>query len=217
MITEDTALHIASSLYHQLKPDEEYVMVIQNAVLFVKPFRSFLLYIACFFIFYLIHALDFSVFSLLLFFFSIQMIPSGFYYGYLMEIYNCFNFKTNQEKYLISKPLPLDHLCVLTSIIMLEVNQFLDYYVRAVRNGQLIDISVLLLIFSFTFYVLHKLGDALIVWLTLHIISFIPAILTKRIAFKITNFPAKLENRVLKKLRTQIQEEEIYSRMNIPA
>lgn len=215
MIPEDAAVRIATSLYHQLKPDEEYIMVLQNAVLFVKPFRSFILYLACDILFLIIYSLHFSIYSLFLLFISIKMIPPELYHSYLMQIYNCFNFKTKQDKYLVSKPLPLDHLCVLVSIVMLEVNQWLDYYIRAVKKGDFIDISVMALILSFTFYSIYKMGDALFVWICLHLISFIPMILTKRITFKITNFPAKLEASILKKLRSQIQEEQILAKRNL--
>ncbi|OHS98660.1 hypothetical protein TRFO_34875 [Tritrichomonas foetus] len=205
---EESAFQIASSLYHQLKPDEEYISVLQNAVLFIKPFRSFFLYVICNVIFLIVYSFHFSAYSLVLLLFAIQSIPSHLYHDYLMKIYSCFNFKVNQEKYLISKPLPLDHLCCLVSIIMLEIHQCIVYYIQAVKKGELIDISVLTLIFSFTFYFLYKIGDAFFIWLVLHLISFIPIVLTKRISFNFTKFPVKLEKAILVRLRAQIVEEE---------
>lgn len=205
---EVLSYQIASILYPYLKQHENLIMVIQNAGLFVFPLKSLIFFLLLNFILLLLYFCHFSLYSYLCIFISFRTIPVNYTQKVFKFLLNSFTSSSDKEKYLISKPLPIDHISCLLAIFYVQIRNYVNYYVYAIKKLKLFDVAYLTILQFFIFYLIYLMSDSPFVWLCIHYITFSPVILAKRIGFNLFNFPEKTEKIVLERLQKKIREEE---------
>ncbi|OHS99959.1 hypothetical protein TRFO_33470 [Tritrichomonas foetus] len=205
---EELSYQVASIMYPYFKRNSNIIMVIQNALLFVSPIKSFIFFFGVNLIFFIFYICHFSIFSHMFIILSIRTIPSEYKTKFLLFINSCFASQSEKEKYFLVQPIPIDHLCCLIAIFYVQLRKFINYYINSVKKAQLFDVAFITVLQFFVFYLIYLMGDSIFVWVTIHAACLVPFILAKRVGFEIFHFPTKIEQRILSLLRRRNEEEE---------
>ena len=204
---KDKALPTALYLYHSLKPLKWDLLYLQDAFTFYRPGPSAVLYLVINIATILLIRAQLPFYSLAAMAGALCMVPGDVY---LFAFHaTCFGFK-RPDGYVppacLNTSLMLPELCARLAVLYCVLKHIKEYVRNSLKCFSFINVGTVTISILVMFYITHLLGDRFISWLLVQFLFCVPLLITRKIGFRLLNYPEDLETYVLSQMKVLIQE-----------
>ena len=206
---KDRALPAALFLYHQIKPLKNDLLYFQDGFTGYKIIPTVCLYLIINIICFLISQLHLPPYSFLSLLVCMLMIP-GDVYLFMFHTF-CYSFKRTPgyvPKPYLNSSLALPELCARLGVLYSVSLFLLGYIFNSLHSFSFVNVSVITFVIGALFYISYWLGDVLVSFLIVHVLFFMPLIITRKIGFSFFYYPDDLEIEILEQIKPVIEEDQ---------